>query len=165
MGWQKPAGRLRVCVGLMYARHVRARIDGVEPKTHLQPIRPAHRKARTWQAWSARSDARHVRARIGADGSSDARVLAAHLAAPGRARADPRAVVAGVARVAPAAVVAARRREGPRLRDLRPPPLDREPGPIKPPPCVSTAFSTFWCARNNSGVSASHDSNKRAGNP
>ena len=81
-------------------------------------VRPERRPAR-------------VRARIGTRSSSNARVLAAHLAAPGRARADPGAVVARVARVAPLAVVAARRREGPRFRDLRPPPLDREPGPVK----------------------------------
>ena len=82
-------------------------------------VRPERRPAR-------------VRARIGTRSSSNARVLAAHLAAPGRARADPAAVVARVASVAPATVVAARRREGPCFRDLRPPPLDREPGPVKP---------------------------------
>ena len=34
-------------------------------------------------------------------------------------------------RESPATVVAARRREGPRLGHFRPPPLDREPGPVK----------------------------------
>ena len=63
-------------------------------------VRPERRPAR-------------VRARVGTSSCGGAPVLAAHLAAPGRARADPAAVVARVAGVAPATVVAARRREGP----------------------------------------------------
>ena len=152
----KPQGRLRVrvCVGLMYAedtlahrplvldafestsKHRRRRSRG-QKQSNTFTIRSAPRTARpgrTWQAWSARSDARHVdppRARR----TERQRRRCRPRRAPCSARPGSRRPSRSRGRRGPRGASDRRRRttarEGLCFRDLRPPPLDREPIPVE----------------------------------